>query len=267
MSSRYVRDGSLDMAFDFGLAGATLGSIRSGDAGSVMAALSEVTSAYPAGGAATFLTNHDQNRVATVLRSDLAAERLAAALLLTGPGVPFLYYGEEIGMTGGKPDERIRTPMRWDDSAPAGGFSTAPPWQPLSDDPEGIDVASEAANPDSLLSSYRSLIKLRSEHPALATGDWTKVEASDPAVAAYLRHVPGEEVLVVANLGDAAISGVSLSLDAGPLCGPQRAVALGEAVSPASLAAPAINAVGGFDDYTPVDELDGRAVLLIHLGP
>lgn len=263
MSSRYVRDGSLDMTFDFGLAGATLGSIKSGDAGSLMAALSEVTSSYPAGGVGTFLTNHDQKRVASELGSDPAAERLAAALLLTGPGVPFLYYGEEIGMTGGKPDERIRTPMRWDGSAPAGGFSAAAPWQPLSDDPEGIDVASEAANPDSLLSSYRSLIKLRSEHPALATGDWTKVKASDRAVAAFLRHVPGEEVLVVANLGDAPLSQVSLSLEAGPLCGPQHAIALGEDASPD---APAINAGGGFNDYIPVDELGGRTVLLIRLG-
>ena len=55
--------------------------------------------------------------------------------------------------------------------------------------PEGIDVASQAADPASLLSSYRTLIRLRSEHPALATGDWTKVEASDPAVAAFLRHI------------------------------------------------------------------------------
>lgn len=263
MSSRYVRDGSLDMAFDFGLAGAILGSVKSGDAGSVMAALSEVTSSYPAGGVGTFLTNHDQNRVATVLGSDPAAEGLAAALLLTGPGVPFLYYGEEVGMTGGKPDERIRTPMRWDGSAPAAGFSTATPWQPLMGHPEGNDVASQAADPDSLLSRYRTLIRLRSEHPALAAGDWSAVKASDPAVAAFLRHVPGEDVLVVANLGDAAISGASLSLAAGPLCGLPRAVALG---ADAVLAAPAVNAAGGFDDYVPAAELDGRAVLLIRLG-
>jgi glycosidase len=263
MSSRYIRDGSLDMAFEFGLAGAILTSIKSGDANSVMAALGEVTASYPAGGVGTFLTNHDQNRVATQLGADPAAERLAAALLLTGPGVPFLYYGEEIGMTGGKPDERIRTPMRWDGSTPAAGFSAAPPWEPLSDDPEGIDVASQAAEPNSLLSSYRTLIRLRSEHPALATGDWTKVDASSPAVAAYLRHVPGEDILVVANLGAARVSRVSLSLAAGPMCGPQRAIALGEE---AVAAAPAINAAGGFDGYIPVDELGARAVVLIRLG-
>jgi len=263
MSSRYVREGSLDMTFEFGLAGATLTSVKSGDAGSVMAALDEVASSYPAGGAATFLTNHDQNRVATQLGSDPAAERLAAALLLTGPGVPFIYYGEEIGMTGAKPDERIRTPMRWDDSAPAAGFSTTTPWQPLMGDPEGNDVASESADPGSLLSSYRNLIRLRSEHPALATGDWTKVKASSPAVAAFLRHVPGEDVLVVANLGADTLSGVSLSLDAGPLCGPGRAVDL---AGDALVAAPALNPSGGFDNYVPVAELGGRAALVIRLG-
>jgi glycosidase len=263
MSSRYVREGSLDMTFDFGLAGATLTSVKSGDAGSVMAALGEVASSYPPGGAATFLTNHDQNRVATVLGQDLAAERLAAALLLTGPGVPFIYYGEEIGMTGAKPDERIRTPMRWDGSTPAAGFSTLAPWEDLSSDPPGVNVASEAADPSSLLSSYRNLIRLRSEHPALATGDWTKVKASSPAVAAFLRHVPGEDILVVANLGAVPLSGVSLDLKAGPLCGPQRANALGDDVV---VATPTLNQRGGFDGYVPVEQLGGRAVLVIRLG-
>ena len=56
------------------------------------------------------------DRVASQLGADPGRLGVAADLLLTGPGVPFVYYGEEIGMTGAKPDERIRTPMRWDAS-------------------------------------------------------------------------------------------------------------------------------------------------------
>ncbi|HSW27340.1 MAG TPA: alpha-amylase family glycosyl hydrolase, partial [Burkholderiaceae bacterium] len=80
----------------------------------------------------TFLANHDFFAGARLMRQfagDEPSYRLAAATLLTLPGTPFIYYGEEIGMTGHKPDERIRTPMRWDATEPAAGFSTAAPWQ------------------------------------------------------------------------------------------------------------------------------------------
>ena len=63
MSARYVQDGALDLTFDFGLASATITSLRSGDAGSLRASQQEVAELYPPGGLATFLTNHDQDRV------------------------------------------------------------------------------------------------------------------------------------------------------------------------------------------------------------
>ena len=121
MSARYVREGALDVTFDFGLASAIVNSVRSGDGGAVQAALDEVAQLYEPGWLATFLTNHDQDRVMTELGGDVESAKLAATLLLTGGGTPFLYYGEEIGLTGQKPDERIRTPMRWDASGPAAG--------------------------------------------------------------------------------------------------------------------------------------------------
>jgi alpha-amylase len=262
MSSRYVRDGALDLTFDFGLAGATITAIRSGDAASVRAAQEEVAEAYPPDGLAAFLTNHDQNRVANQLDGDVAALKLAASLLLTGPGVPFVYYGEEIGMTGHKPDELIRTPMRWDDSAGA-GFTTGTPWEPLSEDPPERNVETERADTESLLSSYRTLIALRAAHPALAHGSWTPLAASDPAVAASLRQAGGETLVVVANLGETALSGVGLSLDAGPLCGTPTAESL---LGPADVAAPTITATGGLDGYVPV-ALGARETLVVRLAP
>ena len=119
VSSSYV-PGDLDMTFDFALASTEVVGAQSGDGSSVGRVLAKIATLYPASsGFGAFLTNHDQNRVASQLASDPAELRVPADLLLTGPGVPFIYYGEEIGMTGAKPDERIRTPMRWDASTPA----------------------------------------------------------------------------------------------------------------------------------------------------
>lgn len=266
MSSRYVRNGSLDLTFDFGLASATILSLRSGDAGSFNAARAEVANAYPAGGLATFLTNHDQNRIVDQLDRDTPAVRLAATLLLTGAGVPFVYYGEEIGMTGRKPDERIRTPMRWDATQSSAGFTTATPWQPLGDDPPGTDVAAQSAETSSLLSLYRDLIRLRAAHPALAIGESLGVDAATSSVAAFLRRDASETLLVVANLSDTTVVGPELNLEAGPLCGMPRGEVL---YGPADAAvSPVVTAAGGFDAYVPVDRLGPREAVVIRIdGP
>lgn len=263
MSARYVRDGALDLTFDFGLASATITSLRSEDAGSVRASMQEVGELYAPGGLATFLTNHDQDRIMSELDGDHDAARAAATLLLTGAGTPFIYYGEELGLTGRKPDERIRTPMRWDSSMPAAGFSDATPWQPLGEDPAGTDVASESSDPDSLLSAYRSLVALRAAHRALAVGDQTPVDADAPSVVAYLRHVTGQTMLVVVNLADEAVDAPVLTLDAGPLCGtPSARVVHGSS----DAAVPLVGASGGFDGYVPVTRLGPRESIVIELG-
>jgi alpha-amylase len=262
MSSKYVREGSLDLTFDFALASATITSLRSGNAGSVAAAQREVAERYPPGGLATFLTNHDQDRIMSELDGDGAAVRLAALLLLTGGGTPFIYYGEELGLTGRKPDERIRTPMRWDATQPAAGFSDAAPWEPLGDDPPGTDVATEAADPDSLLSEYRSLLSLRAAHQALASGDWIPVDAAAPSVVAYLRHLAGQSLLVVVNVGDAPIAVPALSLETGPLCGSLSARVIHGAGEAAPLL---VGATGGFDAYVPIRRIGPHEGLVIEL--
>ncbi|HEX5013182.1 MAG TPA: alpha-amylase family glycosyl hydrolase [Candidatus Limnocylindrales bacterium] len=268
MSSSYVKDASLDLTFDFGLGSAAIISLNSRDAGSIAAALDEVAGAYPRDTLATFLTNHDQNRVMDQLGDDVESARLAAKLLLTGPGVPFVHYGEEIGMTGRKPDERIRTPMRWDGTTPAAGFSTADPWEPLSDDAPGVNVADEAADADSLLSSYRDLIGLRAGRAALAAGDLVPVESGDRHVVAFLRTSGSDVVLVVANLDVQPVESPSLTLDDGPLCEAPRASVLwpdGAGDVAGELRGPSVSATGGFEEYVPLEHLGPREMVVIEL--
>ncbi len=130
--------------------------------------------------------------------------------MLTLPGLPFVYFGEEIGMTGNKPDPRLRTPMQWS-SGPGAGFTGGMAWEPLQPDSLTANVEVQEADPNSLLNSYRRLIHLRAENPALRTGELLPLAASTDAVVAYLRREGDRAVLVVANLGAAPLSGVTVS--------------------------------------------------------
>ncbi|HSG63440.1 MAG TPA: alpha-amylase family glycosyl hydrolase, partial [Gammaproteobacteria bacterium] len=149
---------------------------------------------------ASFITNHDQDRVMSVLRGDSAKARLAASLLLTAPGVPFVYYGEEIGLTGEKPDERIRTPMPWSGARHGGFTRAAQPWQRLEKAYEARNVASQSADSASLLNHYRRLIHLRNAHPALLHGGFRGIDTGRDDVIAWERSAGQERLTVVANL-------------------------------------------------------------------
>ncbi|HET7702338.1 MAG TPA: alpha-amylase family glycosyl hydrolase [Candidatus Limnocylindrales bacterium] len=269
--ARYVPE-DVDLAFDFDRAQATIDSIRRGDAAALLSVLAEDAELFGADETAGFLTNHDQSRIASQLREDPAALRLAAGLLLTGAGTPFLYYGEEIGLTGEKPDELIRTPMPWTGDGPAAGFTTGTPWEPLAAGWETRNVAAQVDDPGSLLAAYRDLIDLRASQPALALGTSVPLESSDTAVAAFLRaraDGPGR-VVVVANVADRAVAAPALELVDGPLCGTSTArVVYRTGIStPADLAvaAPTINPSGGLGPWTPFPELPPRSVTVIDLG-
>ena len=125
--------------------------------------------------------------------------RLASFLLLTMPGVPFVYYGEEIGMVGAKPDERLRTPMQW--TASSRGFTSGKPWEVLQADTLTANVAAEERRPNSMLKLYRWLMRLRGNDAALRDGRLEPVETGNEALLAYMRKDSTGQVLVVANLG------------------------------------------------------------------
>ncbi|MFO7683764.1 MAG: alpha-amylase family glycosyl hydrolase, partial [Chloroflexota bacterium] len=208
-----------------------------------------------------FLTNHDQNRVTSQLQGDEKRAKLAATLLLTAPGVPFIYYGEEIGQSGVKPDEDIRRPLQWDSSDNA-GFSSGRPWRVSYQDYQERNIAAQTDDPDSLLSHYRQLIRLRTDHAALRTGQWTLVETGQFRTAAFLRHNDEEAILVLLNLGLEPVTEYELTLADGVLAGPVQAVSLFGQENPAS---PTINENGGFSGYQPFAELPPQSSAIIQL--
>ena len=211
--SSYYPD-QLDAYFAFGVAAGTMESARTGAAAPFLNAVRDAVSHLPAGRWSPFLTNHDHVRVMTVLAGDRSRARIAASAMLMLPGLPFVYYGEEIGMSGSKPDEQIRTPMQWN-SEPGAGFTTGTPWENPQPDWTVTNVQAQDRDARSLLNHYRRLIHLRNEHSALNGGDLSVGSASDGAIAAFVRRSPSETVLVVLNFGAGAIPQVSVTLAAG----------------------------------------------------
>ncbi len=193
----------LPLNFDFPLARRIVEGVRAGDAAGIGEKLLEVQRTYPPGATdVPFLTNHDQRRVASELADDSGRLRTAAAVLLTLPGTPFLYYGEEVGLDNGPGggDEAKRTPMPWDET-PGGGFTTGRPWHPFAPGRQLANVAAQTGDPASLLSHYRDLIRARHASPALARGRLDLLRASGPLLI-FLRSLGEERVLVAHDLGD-----------------------------------------------------------------
>lgn len=153
---------------------------------------------------APFLSNHDQERVLSTLGGNLDHMRVAAALLMTLPGRPFVYYGEEIGMLGQKPDANLREPMRWEREAGAKGESR---WKAASvKQGPAVSVQAEEADPASLLNTYRKLIHWRIEQPLLRDGALEVIRSGNASVLAFERQQGGRALLVVHNLSGGAQS-------------------------------------------------------------
>lgn len=256
----------VDIAFQFDLALDILNSADTGITSVFSKTQQEVYDTFPANQYATFITNHDQNRVMSQLDEDEGKARVAAAILLTGPGVPFVYYGEEIGMTGTKPDEDIRLPLQWASNGPKVGFTEGTPWRPAAADFPVRSVARQTDDPDSLLSLYRDLIHLRNNHEALRVGTWTLLEANSSRLYTFLRQTENESIVVVINMNrnPVAAEDYSLELPEGSLEGAVTAVSLYGAELTGS---PTINASGGFTGYTPFAEIPPQSVHIFQLEP
>jgi glycosidase len=254
---------AVDLAFEFDLAQGILNSISRLTADAFATALTQSLATFPPGQFATFLTNHDQERAMSQLAGQPDRARLAALILMTAPGVPFVYYGEEIGMTGVKPDEKLRTPMQWT-PGPNAGFSAGTPWQSVNPGYETLNVQTERADPASLLNWYRKLIALRNAHPALRIGSFEPLDTNKLGVYAFLRRHGDETFLGIFNFDSGPATGYMLKLAGGKLPGPLTATDL---LAGAPVAPPALDAAGGFDGYQPFPQLAPRTGYLIQLRP
>nr|WP_295776536.1 alpha-amylase family glycosyl hydrolase [Rhodoferax sp.] len=156
---------------------------------------------------ATFVANHDifaGERLWDQLRGNLAQYKLAAASYLLQPGTPFIYYGEEIGMAGVKGldgDEPLRAPMSWTADTRGAGFTTnGKPFRPIAPNVARYNVATQLADPQSLLSFYKSMLALRNSLPSLASGSYD-APVVQGRVMAFRRTLGAQTTLVVINYG------------------------------------------------------------------
>jgi alpha-glucosidase len=163
------------------------------------------------------VSNHDQHRIASRVGSRQAT--VAMALILTLPGVPTLYYGDEIGMTNGPyipPGEGedpqvtrftrdvVRTPMQWSAGESAGFTQGAEPWLRPNADFRERNVDAQRRDEESMLHFTRRLIALRKSTPALELGSYTPLESDNPSVYAFGRVLGAVSVTVLLNFTDQA---------------------------------------------------------------
>ncbi|WP_022835311.1 alpha-amylase family glycosyl hydrolase [Salisaeta longa] len=198
----------LDALFNFDMAAAMLNAVKTGDGDSLAYRHKQVREKYQAVAPdfidATFLANHDQNRVRSVLNGDRKA-KMAANLLFTLPGAPFVYYGEEIGMRGMKPDPHIREPYLWQET-PGAPYRTTWIDPKYSTDSTVVPRARQAARDTSMLHHYTEMMALRNDSPALTMGRMQPVMLPNEHLTAFVRLHPEEHLLVVHNVADRAVS-------------------------------------------------------------
>ncbi len=147
----------------------------------------------------TFITNHDQNRIMSEVGNDENKAKAAASLLLTLPGAPYIYYGEEIGMRGMKPDENIREPFLWDEANQAEGqtswmeaeYSTYGNVQPLS---------AQKEDESTIFHHYKNLIHFRNSSKPLTFGQLANMPSGNETLMTYWRFHEQDSLLVVHNL-------------------------------------------------------------------
>ena len=215
--NRYYGDGNNELQLPMDFLFATVNKLSAAEFRKQIAAV-DAASGWP-----TFvISNHDivrsYDRYGDGSHNDQIA-KVMAGLYLTLRGTPIMYYGEEIGMTTtpptrkedvkdplgitGWPEEKgrdgERTPMQWNESENA-GFSKATPWLPVPPSYKTHNVADESRDPDSVLSFYRKVLKLRHTNPALRDGSYVPLNENDPNVLAYLRMYKDQAVLVALNM-------------------------------------------------------------------
>jgi glycosidase len=218
----YHADG-IDMTFDYPTFFGLVSALTEGKKTNLALLVPATRDARPHGAlGGVFLGNHDvpgefiapYGRVSDLVGGNRRRLQSAALLLFSLPATPFIYYGEEIGLRGGRSFNKdaaklwSRNPMQWDDSR-GRGFTAGKSWVPFAADK--ANVADQDGVEDTLLETYRGLIGVRRSSPALTRGGYREVPSGNEAVFAFLREDRKERVLVAVNFSaDDVTVGVDL---------------------------------------------------------
>ena len=198
---------ALNSGFNFKSANLIIQSINDGyDSTDFVNQLTEIYNTYKESSKGTyvdapFLSNHDQTRVMSALNGDKKKAKLAASILMTLPGNPFMYYGEEIGMKGLKEfgDEALRTPMKWTKKKTKEQTTI---YETNFTQSKSTNVQSQIKDKDSLLSFYKKVIKTRNKNIALSDGSMQAYKVNKDSVLSWTRDYKNKHVLVLHNLGE-----------------------------------------------------------------
>ena len=258
---------ALDSAFEFQLASTIIEGVNSGDGAGLAEHITRLNESYTEDAPySTFLTNHDQNRLMSELGGvspkGFEKNKLAASILLTLPGTPFLYYGEEIGMTGTKPDPDLRVPMQWTADTATAGFTTGEPWRAPNSDTATVNVASQKPARNSLWRHYQRMVGVRLAEPALRRGSIEIVDLGNPALLGYVRTYGDDELLVIANMSDRTVRDFGVEMDG---------FEPGSRVSAEVIAGSGRPRVGRTDDagmiadWQPLSRIRGRDVVVLRI--
>ncbi len=152
------------------------------------------------------LSNHDEDRVASDLGNHPQKKRLAGAILLTSPGKPYIYQGEELGYWGVKSsgDQNVRQPINWSKDCVVPTSWCSFDKSVITSD---LSVEAQAADEHSLLQLYRHFAYARNTHSALAEGEIETTSSGNGAVAVWYMKSASEKVLVMHNLSSAPVTG------------------------------------------------------------
>lgn len=200
---------SLDACFNFDLSRAITHAVQDGTADGFVEKLTAIHQLYasynPQFVDATFVSNHDQDRYRSTFNDDINKTKQAFAILMTLPGLPFLYYGEEIGMLGKFPDEYRREPFLW---SAANGTNTT--WeQPRYSNAQTVDpLALQQTQSNSFYQFYKLGIATRNANPVLGKGKITPTQlvSANKGLIAYELVDGKQRVLVLHNVSAEAIS-------------------------------------------------------------
>lgn len=209
---QYGDDDVCASAFAFGLNYALVGAAK-GDSGSIQTVANYFKTASTS--MATMASNHDSfagARIYNQVGGNINSYKMVASAYLTLPGIPFIYYGEEIGMAGGQGlsgDASLRSPLSWTSNAGNGGFTSGTPFRSLSSNVATHNIAAAIADPASIYHHYKALLALRNSHAALSKGNY-QFSAVQGKVLSFQRSSGSDRILVVLNY-DGAAAAVTIS--------------------------------------------------------